>query len=170
MSGHKGGSQLEVDEDLEFQRRDWIFERAGWVALVLVLIAACAGLFGRGPLSDRSLTAPDGSARVDWARFERHGSPAEFTLTVFRRSPVDTTTRVWLDEGFVAGITLDRVIPQPVSEATDGGRLVLEIPTPRGVDSTRVIVRFTPDRIGERGIRLGIAGAAALRLDQFVYP
>src|SRR3712207_4138009 len=42
---------LEVAEDLTFQRREWAAQRVGWVLLALVIAAALAGLLGRGPLS-----------------------------------------------------------------------------------------------------------------------
>lgn len=47
---HRVGD-LEIEEDLDHQRRCWKLERASWAVMALVLLAAMAGLFGSGPLS-----------------------------------------------------------------------------------------------------------------------
>jgi hypothetical protein len=46
---HSG--DLELDQDLAFERRTWTVERVAWVAMGLMGIAALAGLLGPGPLS-----------------------------------------------------------------------------------------------------------------------
>lgn len=43
--------ELEIEEDLDFQRRMWRLQQIGWALLVLVVVAALLGLFGKGPLS-----------------------------------------------------------------------------------------------------------------------
>lgn len=161
---------LEVEEDLEFQTRDWAFERVGWGFLVLVLVAAMTGALGRGPLSQRRVEAPDGSARVEYGRMERHGAPASLTLVARRRAPSDTSVWVWMAQEFLDGVVVERVMPEPLAERSDAEHTLLEFALPRGTDSTRVTFRFTPDRIGPRVIELGIPGTAGMLLRQFVYP
>src|SRR6185312_17388207 len=58
-----------IREDMGFQRTSWVVERAGWIALTLLLLAALAGLFGHGWLSKDSIG--DGIMRVDYDRFQR---------------------------------------------------------------------------------------------------
>lgn len=161
---------LEVDEDVEFQKRDWAFERIGWGFLLLVLVAAMTGALGRGPLSSGRLEAADGSARVEYGRLERHGAPARLILTVRRQVPTDTSVWVWMSEEFLLGIAMERVTPQPLAERSDARHTLMEFALPRGTDSTRVTVRFTPDRIGARVIELGVLGTRGMRIGQFVYP
>jgi hypothetical protein len=48
-------SQFQIDEDLNFQRREWKIQRAGWVTMALVIIAALLGVFGAGPLSSATI-------------------------------------------------------------------------------------------------------------------
>ena len=40
-----------VREDMRFQRRSWMVERAGWLVLTAIALAALTGVFGNGPLS-----------------------------------------------------------------------------------------------------------------------
>jgi hypothetical protein len=39
-------SDLEVNEELEFQRRDWMAQRVGWTVMALVVVVALLGLLG----------------------------------------------------------------------------------------------------------------------------
>lgn len=52
---------LEVPQDLGFQRRACTFERIGWVAMTLVLLAAIVGVWGEGPLAQAEAVSRDGS-------------------------------------------------------------------------------------------------------------
>ncbi len=60
---------LEIPEDLPFQRREWVAERIAWTVMALVVGAAVLGLFGSGWLS-RSI-AGDQGAPV-WLEYERY--------------------------------------------------------------------------------------------------
>jgi hypothetical protein len=40
---------LEIQEDLPFQRREWLVERVAWGVMALLIVAALLGLFGTGP-------------------------------------------------------------------------------------------------------------------------
>src|SRR4029079_4084426 len=58
-----------IREDMAFQRTSWIVERAGWIVLTLLLIAALAGAFGHGWLSKQ--TIEDENPRGEFDRFQR---------------------------------------------------------------------------------------------------
>jgi hypothetical protein len=62
-------SQLQIDEDLAFQRREWKIQRVGWGAMALVIIAALLGVFGTGPLSNATLERE--GLRLEYERFCR---------------------------------------------------------------------------------------------------
>ena len=53
--------RLKLEEKPVFQRLEWRIQRVGWVLWAAIVIAACAGLMGRGPLSATEASAPDGS-------------------------------------------------------------------------------------------------------------
>ena len=57
---------LEVGQDLDFQRREWAVQRVGWGAMALVILAALLGLFGSsGPLSRAATNAADDLVRLE---------------------------------------------------------------------------------------------------------
>ena len=62
---------LEIDQDLRFQKREWAFERASWVVMALVVLAGLLGLLGRGPMSDQTAVSGDGLVTVELRDGER---------------------------------------------------------------------------------------------------
>ncbi len=53
MAGRSDGGDLELAQDLDFERHTWTVERIGWLAMAAVGLAALAGWLGPGPLSGR---------------------------------------------------------------------------------------------------------------------
>jgi hypothetical protein len=43
--------EITVGEDLQFQRKWWVFERVIWILFSLILVLDIAGVFGRGPVA-----------------------------------------------------------------------------------------------------------------------
>ncbi len=68
---------LEVPEDLRFQRRQWLLHRAAWVLLVGLLVLAGLGLFSSGPISYISRASKDSRLARDYERYLRFGKPTE---------------------------------------------------------------------------------------------
>jgi len=50
MSKAERAGDLEIDEDLSFQRREWRVQRGGWVVMAVLILLALLGLTGRGPI------------------------------------------------------------------------------------------------------------------------
>lgn len=76
---------LQLDEQRGFQRAFWRAERAAWVAGIVLILAALAGLFGGGGLFGPAVT------RFDWGEIRlahvlRTGRPE--TLWIYPRRPV----------------------------------------------------------------------------------
>jgi len=73
---------LDINQDLAFQRRSWSLQRIGWGLIALVLIAALLGLFGHGPLSEATTDDPSLPIRLAYERFGRFGSPLVLRIRV----------------------------------------------------------------------------------------
>jgi hypothetical protein len=159
---------LDVDQDLDFQRKDWVFERIGWGAMLLVVLASALGLLGRGPLSKVEARASDGSLRVQYGRLEHYTTPTHFTVLLPRAAATDTTVALWVSNEYLGGIRLDRVLPEPLRETSQANGTVFDLPVVG--DSARVSFQFEHARVGSRPIEIGVPGHETLRLPQFVFP
>src|SRR4029079_12532418 len=67
-----------IKEDMDFQRRSWTVERAGWLILGVVMVAALVGLFGYGPVSKAHLNGND--LKLSYERFQRSTKLATYVF------------------------------------------------------------------------------------------
>ncbi len=84
MGGAKREADLEMRQDLEFQRRMWVVQRVGWVMMALAALAALLGLFG-GAGASSGATAGSREAPLsieEYERFLRVGKPAALRVHV----------------------------------------------------------------------------------------
>lgn len=101
---------LQVDSDRAFQERFWVWERAGWIGMLLFVIAALAGLTGvTGPLSGGKAEA--GEATIHYPRISRWQASDDLMVefTGEAASPVE----VVLPRSFTDVFAIESVIPQP---------------------------------------------------------
>ena len=64
QSAPRVNDEIEVGEDLEFQRKWWRFENLAWILFTLVIVLDIAGLFGRGPIAKAERRSADGAIDV----------------------------------------------------------------------------------------------------------
>ncbi|HXE79793.1 MAG TPA: hypothetical protein VNK41_03520 [Vicinamibacterales bacterium] len=157
---------LEIDQDLDHQRREWRLERLGWVLGALIIAAAALGLFGSGPLSSSEAAAgPD--FHVAYERFLRHGSSNRITLSV------DTGARrvlpMEVPSAYLARMRLEQVFPEPRRVASLPGWTRFEFDVEP--DTRMVIVMdFAPARRGPSDGAFRRPDGPTVRFRQFVYP
>lgn len=101
---------LEVDQDLRFERRVWRIQRAGWVGIALVLLAALSGaLGGTGPLAQARVAAP--GLEVSHRRLCRSGAEVELEL---RLSPAgEGPVRLGIDTAWLSRLEQPALVPAP---------------------------------------------------------
>ncbi len=141
---------LERDRDLEGRRND-IWVRRGLMALVAVVpIVALFNVFGQRPDS-HTLVAPAASLKVYAPSHLRGGLIYQVRFHVTARQELKDATLV-LGSGWLEGMSVNTIEPSPVSEASDNGRLSLELGhIPRG-QSYILFMQFqvNPTNVGRR--------------------
>lgn len=159
---------LEIDQDLAFQRRAWIVQRAGWAAMGALLGLAVVGLLGSGPLSRHEVRTPDG-LRVEYPRFARYETPETITVRVAPTASADV--QVWVDRGYLERASVESVVPPPSRVEVAADRLVYVFPRHRRGEPVTITFRLQATRIGPASGRVGLVGGAApAAFRQLVYP
>ena len=59
QSAPRVSNEIEVGEDLKFQRKWWRFENFAWILFTLIIVLDVAGLFGRGPIAKAERRSAD---------------------------------------------------------------------------------------------------------------
>jgi hypothetical protein len=165
-------SDLEVDEDLSFQRRAWLVQRVGWILMLLFVAAALAGVFGAGALSRARAEVP-GLLSVEYERFGRFETTETVKVRVEPAATTAKTVRISIDRNFLESLRLESVMPAPSRVEVGSGRglYVFDVVEP-GAPMT-VTFDFQPEKIGRSEGRVGLESASEPRyvaLRRFVYP
>lgn len=158
---------LERPDDLRFQEATWRFQRRAWTVMVLILLAALAGLFGGGPLATGTVGQPAG-ARATYPRTCRMRSGAELVVV----APVDASgrSRVELPAAFLERFGVLRIEPTPDRvEATEVGQVYTVGAGPAG-GLAPVRFALNPLRPGLFRGRVRAGGGAAFEFTTLVFP
>ena len=170
MAEPRRKGSIEIGEDLDFQRRSWTVQRAGWVVMVLIVAAALAGVFGGGPVSD----ARAGDANlltINYQRFVRLESPEKITFNVGRAAARGgSSVDVWIDRAWLSKHDVNSIVPEPSETRVTQDRVIYHF----DVDSTGVPSRIEFDletkAMGLLKGRAGIAGGNPVTFNQLAYP
>ena len=160
--------ELESPSNLAFERRSWRIERAGWLAIALLLAAAFAGLLGPGPLSIAELRSADGSLAVSYPRFMRLRATSRVQIRAV--APPGSETKLFLDAAWVDRVRLLGIAPAPARSELDADGWKLVFSTPAAASRPlEVSIDVEPRSWGRLAGRVGL-GSAELRFQQLVYP
>jgi hypothetical protein len=162
---------MEVKQDLEFQRREWVAQRVGWALMALVVLAGLLGLLGSGgPLSNASAHDEDGAVRVEYERFLHRHSPTTLRAHVAAGVAEKGEVRLWLDLEYLARGELQRVTPEPARVEAGPDRHTFVFRMADADRPTTVTFHFEADRPGPLAGRVGAGDREPARFRQFVYP
>jgi hypothetical protein len=161
---------LEIPEDLPFQRREWLIERVAWAVMALLIAAALLGLFGTGPLSRTTAGDKAGPLWLEYERFARLLAPAPLRVHLGPGAERDGIVRVWIDRRYIDSLELQQVTPQPDSTEVGVERLIFTFRRADGEGAAAITFNMRPSRVGILFGHVGLVNGPALSLQQFVYP
>lgn len=115
------GNELAVGEDLVFQQKWWRFERAVWIAFVVLVLLDLAGVFGRGPVANKHIATPDKAMDVRYERVERFRTPSIITIHFSPGAVHNGKIVLWVSDSIIKELGNQRVVPQPAESSLDAG-------------------------------------------------
>ena len=164
----KVNDEIEVGEDLDFQRKWWRFENFVWVFFSLIILLDLCGVFGRGPFAKAERRAADGTIDVKYERVERTESPSILTIRFGESAIVDGKIKLYVSESLIKGLGTQRIIPAPLASEIGKGGLTytfLASKPPASVD-----LALEPTGPGMYEFTIGVAGAEQVHAKVFVVP
>jgi hypothetical protein len=157
----KVNPMLEIEDEIDLHRKGWVIQKIGWAIILLTVIAASAGLFGTGILSNKHITGKEGTVRFE--RFVRFESPTE--LTIEGRSNGENIEVVFPSSYFL-GMELDKIQPAPTMQRIESGSIVYRFST-----RENALIKFylIPETIGNLSTHLMINDETYF-IHHFIYP
>jgi hypothetical protein len=153
---------IQLGEDMAFQRREWALQRVGWALMGLVVVAAILGFTG-GPGALNSAKWEGDGIRVEGRRVERHHRPTEMLVHIGKSGRVE----FWIEGDFLQRMKVEQVVPEPVEMRRAGERLVMVLEMGSGGD---VKLHIEPDGMGRSRARMGVVGGGEVSVTQWLLP
>jgi hypothetical protein len=146
-------NELEVGFDRDFEVQWARAESLSHAFMVVVVMAALAGLLGHGPLSHRTQWTTNGRLGVDFEALARFGTSTQVTLHL--SSPPGSLqtasivrARAILSSSAVEPMGMQQIIPTPMESQAIGRELAYSFEIAQGKDSALVRLVFKPAVVG----------------------
>ncbi len=170
MAKNRRISDIDIDEDMAYQEREWKIQRVGWAVIWLLILAALLGGFGKGVLANARLGDPSGALTANYARIERYRSPTTIEVIVGPGQATAGNFALTLNRAFVDRISIDRIDPEPASVKSEVDRLRYEFEVTADGQPAHVFINYEYADFGLSEAHLALEGGPALTLKQLVYP
>lgn len=159
---------LQLDEEMDFLRAAWRWQRVGWIAMALLVLSALAGLLGQGPLAHHE--AAVGALQVRYERIAREAALTTLHVEIDSAAIRDGTVELSLDRRYLGRVQIERVSPQPRSVVAGVDTLRFRFDAMREHGPVAVRFDLVPRRAGPQTAGLRLADGTTLDLFQFVLP
>lgn len=168
MAKQKQGNGLEIDDDINFHRKESTVERVGWTAMALLVLLGLVGLFGDGPLARTRVSS--GPVEVRYDRFERLLSPAQMVIHVAPEAAQNDEIRLQVDRNLLDGLEVRDISPQPDSIELAPDRLIYVFKVTGPSRPMQIIFDMETVKAGSHSGQVGVDNGALVRVNQFIYP
>ncbi len=160
---------LQVEENMRWQQKEWALSRIGWLLMLGFLLAALVGLFGTGPISLSESTAAGGGLEVTYQKYGRRGAPTELEVTIEPALITQGKFALWVDETYLHQMELENIAPQPESVEAAENHSIYTFAVDEG-GPAKVTFNMTVDTIGGTDSTIGIEGGQKVSFSQFFFP
>jgi hypothetical protein len=161
---------IDITQDLKFQKRSWIFQRVGWAAMALIVAIAAAGFLGKGPQSQGLVSSSDGAYEVEYPRYARHHSPEVIVITIADGAVEGDKVRLSLPQSYLEGLEVDSVFPEPDRVEVMNDEIVYVFNLGESAASAKVTFRVQYEDIGRTHVQMQLDGHPPVSVSQFIYP
>lgn len=145
---------LQIDEDLEFHRRAWRWQRIGWGGMLLLLALSLLGLTDEsGPLS--TTHARSGDLAVTYPRFLHIVDPFELEVVL---PMTDGEWVLFISDGYLNRVDIDQVTPEPDEVRPVEGGVVYSFRAGPGATTLTVRIRATTEHMALVSGIVGVPG------------
>jgi hypothetical protein len=166
----KKTGDLEIAEDLKFEKRQWTVERIGLLVMVAFIVAAILGAFGKGVFSKKIIEAADNSLSMEFDRFARLDAQTDLKLQVANKGSADPELRLWLDREYMSGFEVKEIYPEPERMDLNAGRTTFVYRVSKQDGPLLIHLILEPNEVGFFDGLAGLEGGDPISFRQFVYP
>jgi hypothetical protein len=170
VSHPKRVGDLDIDQDLGFQRAEWRVQRGGWIAMLAIILAALAGAFGRGPLAAASAGSESAGLVVDYDRLLRKQAASQLEIRLPAASLAGNEARILIDSTLLSAITIERMAPEPEREEAAPNGVIYTFRLSQTGAPQRILVEYQATAPWRHRGFVSLPEHPPVYLSLFVYP
>ena len=161
---------LEIEQDLSFEKREWIVQWIGRGLMALIILGALLGFFGAGPFSLSEVRDPSGDLAVTYEHFGRRGATTNLVVELSPQATSGGEAVVLFSTEYMDKFQLDTVTPAPdqVTLTDDGYEYTFLVGDQQG--SVSITYNFTIEAMGPESGMVSLEGGAPIELWHFFTP
>ncbi|MGA4527573.1 hypothetical protein ACK6SQ_17295 [Enterobacter ludwigii] len=157
-----------IDENYRLLTFEYGFRQVGFIVLLAIIVAAIAGFFSSGVVSDTQRTNSAKSLTINYERFDRRQTESKIHLSFPVRTEGKYTLSVTSESNDV--YEPGSVWPQPDSMFSRGNTLFFVYNNLKMSDNFSVLLFTTPARAGKWNNVVRINNEREIPFWQFIYP
>jgi hypothetical protein len=160
---------LQINQDLSFQRRSWQVQRVGWWIMLLFVVLGLLGLLGSGPLSHRTLSTSDQSLQLEYDRLIRLHAPNRLKI----QTTLGENTKqqiIQISDDYLEQFQIIRISPQPERSIVQDNAHFYYFPVTSSRQPISIIIDLEADQIGQVDGTIALDSETRLQFVQWVYP
>jgi hypothetical protein len=161
---------IQLDQELRHQEREWKIQRIGWFLMLAIVIAAVFGVFGAGPLSSTSAGGEPAGLTVNYERFIRHQDETELTIELAAGQADSGQVELWIATGYLEDLAIQGIRPEPEEVRTSGKRQIYVFNVDSAETSLDVNIDFIPKAIGRLESQIGVNDSTGITFTQLSLP
>jgi hypothetical protein len=166
---------LDIAEDIDFERRSWTIQRVAWIVMALILLAALLGLFGNGWLSHAQTSDSGGALRIEYDRFVRHQARGELRVHFNPAAAAGGDIGLWIDQQYLDSIEMTQITPEPRDQIAVSDGVIYIFEAKADGESVEVLFQFEVQSMGTLRGRFAVANSKntigeQLSINQWSYP
>ncbi|EHN8920757.1 hypothetical protein F6U03_000485 [Enterobacter asburiae] len=157
-----------IDESYRLLTFEYAFRQVGFIVLLVIIVAAIAGLFSSGMVSDTVKTNSAKSLTINYERFGRRETETRMELAF----PVQAEGKYTLSMTSESSDVYEpgSVWPQPDTMFSRGKTLFFVYNNLKKSDSFSVLLFTTPSRAGKWNTVIRVNSESEINIWQFIYP
>ncbi|WP_130834184.1 hypothetical protein [[Erwinia] mediterraneensis] len=153
---------------MRWQQTEWRIQRAGYGLLFLVVIAGACGLFSKGWVSNRQISAADQRLTVEYEGFGRRQSTMNMTLHLQQLNGAEY--QVVISSEKMNDFQVQTLQPQPDESWSRGDQLILRWQRRPQQESATVWLAVQPKTFGRLPLRVTLDARSQVTFTSFIYP
>ena len=169
MSEPRMVGKIEIDEDLGFTRKEWHWQRIGWVIMGLLVLAGVLGAFGHGPIAEQRIGDPQVFA-IEFDRIIRHSSTSDLTIHVGPGLQSDSVLHLAISRSYLKSQRVEAVWPEPLHQSARGEFIVFAFERDDPSFPLQIMLQVKSNSYGSASGKVHLVGIADLEINQFAMP